>query len=447
MWLRRDLRLDDNVALYHAGTECDAVGVAFVVNPPLLAQPAMGAPLVCAFFDALAGVRARLRTLGSELAIRTGEFATELPALARHIGADAVYYNEDYEPHALERDAAVERALAASGIRTYRYTDHVYFGANEIVRAPASPYRVFTPYKRRWLDARALGPRRPVPSAQRVRAKLLPAAAIGDAGTLPAPEQYGFVREPLTVTVNETEGRRRLRHFLAHGLERYAEDRDVPAIAGTSRLSADLRAGTVGIRECVESAAEAGHDGAWTWISELIWRDFYQMVLRAFPSVVTASFQSAGDRVPWCDADDDFRAWCEGRTGYPIVDAGMRQLNATGWMHNRLRMIAASFLTKHLLIDWRRGALYFEQHLIDADVAANNGGWQWAASTGTDAVPYFRIFNPAAQGRKFDPDGTFVRSMIPELGTAAYPAPIVDHAFARERAIRAFKAANARSGR
>ena len=438
VWLRRDLRLDDNVALYEACAHHDAVCVAFVVNPPLLQSPRIGAPLASVFFDGLRHLREDLRAMGSDLALLTGDFDPELLSLVRRIGADAVYYNEDYEPSAVARDTSVTRVLNDAGIAVHAFTDHVYFGADEI-RSTSGPYKVLTPYKRRWLDMRAIAPRMPYRSRDALRSRLLPRERIGETTSVPKPADYGFDVRITHAKVSEAAALERLEIFLDDAIVRYATERDMPAIDGTSRLSMDLRAGTIGIRTCVEAALQRGGPGADVWVSELIWRDFYQMILRQFPFVAERSFQDSALDVPWNDDEAGFAAWCDGRTGYPIVDAGMRQLNATGWMHNRLRMIVASFLTKHLLIDWRRGERYFEQHLIDADLAANNGGWQWAASTGTDAVPYFRIFNPTTQGERFDPDGTFVRQWIPELGTPDYPPPIVEHKYARERAIAAFK--------
>ena len=427
VWLRRDLRLDDNAALYEACERYDHVALVFVLNPPLLQDPAMGAPLIGAFFSALASLREALRRLGSDLIVLDGDFEQKLLALVRRLEADALFYNVDYEPQAVKRDARVEASLRTAGVPVTRCLDHVYFGADEIL-SPNGPYRIFTPYKRRWLDMRAVAPRRPFPSAAAAKRKLLPLAHLGETGETP--------RAPTLIDLGESAATKKLDAFLDGPAETYAVDRNIPSLEGTSRLSPDLRAGTIGIRTCVERGVASGAD---TWVSELIWRDFYQMILKRHPRVVTESFQPVGDRIPWRDAAEEFSAWCEGRTGYPIVDAGMRQLNQTGWMHNRLRMIVASFLTKHLLIDWRRGARYFETHLIDADVAANNGGWQWAASTGTDAVPYFRIFNPTIQQKNVDPRGVFVSRMIPELGTSDYPPPMVDHAFARARALDAFK--------
>lgn len=463
VWLRRDLRLDDNVALYDACRQSERVCLAFVLNPPLLESDRIGAPLVSVFFDALRALRTDLRKRGSDLAILRGGFIEELRLLARRVGASAVFYNEDYEPAARTRDAAVTEALEEDGIAVAASLDHVYFGANEVTRPDGESYRMFTPYKRRWLEQRAVSARRPVPSAKVIEGKLLSRSTLGE--TQPAPElrEFGFQASPSYPHAGEAIALRRLRDFLGGGIEGYADDRNTPAIDGTSRLSAQLRAGTIGIRACVEQAfakrdASGGHarTSADAWIAQLVWRDFYQTILRRFPNVETAPFIAAGARIAWRDPGEAFERWCRGCTGYPIVDAAMRQLNTTGWMHNRLRMITASFLTKHLLIDWKMGERYFAQRLADADLAQNNGGWQWASSTGTDAAPYFRIFNPVLQSKKFDPQGTFIKRMIPELEampanmvhepwlaplTAAYPPPIVDHAIARDRAIRVFKAA------
>ncbi len=470
VWLRRDLRLGDNTALYEACRHSERVCIAFVISPALLKSPSMGAPLVTTFFQALSALRDDLRTRGSDLAVLCGDFATELCALAKRIDADAVYFNEDYEPHAIRRDASVEAFLHAREIQTHAYTDHVYFSAYEVLQNGGAAYRVFTPYKRRWLDLRSSAPRLPWPSLSALKQRLLPRELIGETRDVPAPEDFGFAARDEYPHVGEALAQAKLRAFLGGPATQYKADRNYPALEGTSHLSPDLRAGTIGIRTCVEDAfAEAQgctpvkRDNVLTWVSELIWRDFYQMILKQYPHVEAGPFLPAAERIPWQSSHADFLAWCDGRTGYPIVDAAMRQLNATGWMHNRLRMIVASFLTKHLLIDWRQGERYFESHLADADVAQNNGGWQWAASTGTDAAPYFRIFNPTAQGKQFDPTGTFVKRMIPELravpvayvhepwlmppliATSAgvvlgtdYPVPIVDHQESRQRAITTF---------
>ena len=442
MWLRRDLRLDDNAALYAACNASERICPVFVVDPELLRSPRIGAPLANVFFSAVAALRADLRDRAADLAVLGGDPAAELPAFAQRIGAEAIFYAEDYEPYALERDERVTASCRRAGIALHACTDHVYFGAGEVERPDGSPYKIFTPYKHRWLQAVENAPRPPLPSKRAARGKLLAGAEIGATGDVPHAEE----------ALSEARALRMLNRFAGgEGIERYGRDRDFPAKDATSHLSPHLRAGTIGIRTCVARALDA-RDG--TWLNELIWRDFYQMVLRRFPHVADGAFLPAGRNVAWRRAPRDFEAWCEGRTGYPIVDAAMRQLNETGWMHNRLRMIAASFLCKHLLIDWRKGERYFEQHLIDADLAQNNGGWQWCASTGTDAAPYFRIFNPVTQSKRYDPDGSFIRSFVPELrtiegarvhepwkisgGVDGYPAPIVEHAFARARALAAY---------
>ena len=430
----------------------------------------MGAPLVQCFFGAAGALRERLRALGSDLVVLLGEPSRELAALQRRIGADAIYYNEDYEPAAIARDARVAEAFRAAGIAALAFVDHVYFGAEEVCRPDGMPYTVFSPYKRRWLDRRAIAPRAPFPSLAAARARLLPLSELGASEEIPSPGSFGFSESRQCPVVSEAEARSQFDRFTRDdGIVRYRTARDFPAENGTSHLSPQLRAGTIGIRTCVEEAAAlsrrdaAGRAGVETWISELIWRDFYQMILKLHPRVATDPFVERAQNIPWRNAEFEFEAWCSGTTGYPIVDAGMRQLNEYGWMHNRLRMVVASFLTKHLLIDWRRGERYFERRLADADLAANNGGWQWSSSTGTDAAPYFRIFNPVTQGERFDPDGAFVRSMVPELANVPsayihapwtmppliaaeaglrlgsdYPLPIVEHAAARARALQAY---------
>jgi deoxyribodipyrimidine photo-lyase len=476
VWLRRDLRLSDNHALYAAAEQSRNVVLTCVLDPILLGSERMGAPIVQCFFSALSALRETLRGRGSDLALLEGDFSRELVTFARHVNATAVFYNVDYEPDAIVRDRAVTDALGKAGIAVRAMVDHVYFGSGEVLQADGTPYRIFTPYKRRWLDRRSVSPLRPFPSKSAVEGRLLSASAIGRTCEMPAPETWGYQSSARFPRVDELTAHRQLDRFLRGAVDRYAKQRDFPAVAGTSRLSPQLRAGTIGVRTCVErafkklsDADESSRGGAAVWISQLIWRDFYQTVLARWPHVAREPFIEAANAIEWRRSENDFRAWCEGRTGIPIVDAGMRQLNVFGWMHNRLRMIVASFLSKDLLLDWRLGERYFEQHLADADLAQNNGGWQWAASTGTDAVPYFRIFSPVVQSRRFDPDGAFIRSMLPELANVPteyihapwempplvaeearcrvgrdYPLPLVDHAIARERAIVAFAPLRAR---
>jgi deoxyribodipyrimidine photo-lyase len=466
VWLRRDLRLDDNIALERATRESEEVVCAFVLDPVLLRSKRMGGPLVAFFFDSLDALRGDLRERGSDLALLEGEFATELATLAARLEADAVFFNEDYEPDALERERHVRAALTKRGIQVESFTDLVYYGPTEIRQANGEPYTVFTPYKRRWLERHAAEPRPPADARRALASRLARREIIGATRATPAPEDFGYTRSAEFPRGGEAHGRTSLTTFVKERLAAYAAQRNFPSVAGTSRISAHLRAGTLGVRRCVWSALEAreraggSQTGYDTWISELIWRDFYQQILANFPQVAHEPFVEAARKIRWRESETDWHAWCEGRTGYPIVDAAMRQLNATGWMHNRLRMVVASFLTKDLLIDYRFGERYFERHLADGDLAANNGGWQWAASTGTDSAPYFRIFNPILQSRKFDPDGAFLRRWLPELAKLDertihepwlpgpleaeaygirlgrdYPERIVEHHEARERAL------------
>ncbi len=467
VWFRRDLRLADHVALERAARASERVVCAFVLDPPLLRGPEIGDALVSFFFDALGDLRASLRKRDSDLALLEGDFLAELRGLAKRTQATALYYNVDYVPSALARDRRVEDGLRADGLRVEGCVDHVYYGADEIRKADGAAYTVYTPYKRRWLERHAQDPRQPADSLQNLARKLARRDAIGVTCDVPEPEAYGRTRSKHFPTGGERKARELLAAFLAERGGDYAEARNFPAVPGTSHLSPHLRAGTVGIRTCVFAALEARHGkrgksvtGIDTWIGELIWRDFYQQILANFPRVATEPFDERAKKLKYRESEADWTAWYQGRTGYPIVDAAMRQINVYGWMHNRLRMIVASFLTKDLLLDYRLGERYFEQHLVDGDTAANNGGWQWSASTGTDAAPYFRVFNPVLQSKKFDPSGEFIRTMLPELAkldgdaihapwTLApleaqardfvlgrdYPDPIVDHAFARERAL------------
>jgi deoxyribodipyrimidine photo-lyase len=462
VWIRRDLRLRDHVALAAAAERSGDVIVAFNLDPALLSSGRIGAPLVQTFFEALRELRGSLRRHGSDLAVLEGDCGEQLTALARRSGAQAVFFNEDYEPRAIARDARAAVALREAGVSVHSFLDHVCFGSDEIRTDADKPYRIFTPYRSRWRDRYAIGPRLPVASEDLIEGKLASPEEIGSTREIPEPEAYGFVSSAAYPHCGEALACDLLEEFLEGGAaESYADARDFPALDATSHISVQLRAGTIGIRTCFarafSKARTSGHGSAVSkWIDELIWREFYQMILREFPYVAEGPFVRVAAGLHWSDDEDAFTRWCEGTTGYPIVDAGMRQLNRTGWMHNRLRMIVASFLTKDLRINWQRGERYFETHLADADLASNNGGWQWAASTGTDAVPYFRIFNPVTQGKRFDPDGAFVRAMVPELRGLAgssvhepwhagalaiegYPAPIVDHASARVAALAMYK--------
>lgn len=469
VWLRRDLRLSDNTALHHAARHSARICVAFVLDPMLLRSERVGAPIVQFFFSALQALREDLRRMGSDLVLLEGAFAGELMALARNVKAQALFFNEDYEPVAIERDRSVQHAFEQSGIAVHHFVDHVYAGASKVLSDSGEPYRIFTPYKRKWLQHQHLSGKAPFPSERLHAGQLLLASELPPSQTVPKPETYSH-RSSTDFPCGSEAARMALTSFLRKGGagRRYAVDRNFPGRNGTSHLSPHLRAGTIGIRTCIAAAVRAAGGGEEranieVWVSELIWRDFYQQILKNYPHVSSKPFRTVAEGLQLRNCDAEFAAWCTARTGYPIVDAAMTQLNRYGWMHNRLRMVVASFLSKHLLQDYRKGERYFEQHLCDADTAANNGGWQWASSTGTDAAPYFRVFNPSLQSRHFDPQGAFIKSMLPELRHVPddfihepwrlppllaaearceigkdYPHPIVDHEMARKRAVEAY---------
>ena len=428
VWLRRDLRTDDNAALYQALQAARRVWVGFVFDRTILDALPRADRRVEFIRDSLVGLDAQLRALaashgvdGVALLVRHGHAAQALPQLATELHVQAVYANHDDEPDALARDAQVRGTLAAAGIALHTSKDHVVFERSEVLTQSGSPFSVFTPYKNAWLKklepyflsaypvARHAGALAPVPVAVETGVPTL--AEIGfeltDLHTLKLPSGAAGAQELLA-------------DFL-HRIDRYDESRNFPSVKGPSYLSTHLRFGTVPVRQLAREAwqrMQEGSRGAEVWLSELIWRDFYHQVLHHHPHVVGHAFKPAYDKIRWehgKHAEALFAAWCEGRTGYPLVDAAMHQINQTGYMHNRLRMVVASFLSKDLGLDWRWGERYFAEKLNDFDLAANNGGWQWAASTGCDAQPYFRIFNPVSQSEKFDTEGKFIRRYVPQL--------------------------------
>jgi deoxyribodipyrimidine photo-lyase len=458
VWFRRDLRADDHAALYHALRDARAVWCVFVFDTGILdALPSRADRRVEFIWHALVELQGALEALGGGLAVLHGEARDLVPAHARALGVEAVYANHDYEPQAIARDAAVEAALAAEH-RVFRsFKDQVVCERDEVLTQAGAPYSVFTPYRTAWLKR-----------ADDFFLKSYPVAAHAgslapDAGR-PVPDlaSMGFAQtnlRSLRIPLGAS-GARTLFEEFAPRMDAYQERRDFPAVRGPSYLSVHLRFGTISIRELARAARARGTAGAQVWLSELVWRDFYFQILWHHPHVVTRSFRPEYDALRFTNRADRFAAWCEGRTGYPLVDAAMRQLNTSGYMHNRLRMVTASFLVKDLHVDWRQGERYFATHLNDFDLSANNGGWQWAASTGCDAQPYFRIFNPVSQSEKFDADGRFIRLYVPELARVPgkyihapwtlppldqqaagaiigrdYPAPIVDHARARLEAL------------
>ena len=472
VWLRRDLRTDDHAALHHALRSARQVWCVFVFDRDILDPLPRQDRRVEFIRDSLVGVDAELRALaashgveGAGLLVRHGWAATEIPALAHSLGVQAVYANHDDEPAALARDAKLRGLLAEQGVALHSSKDHVIFERSEVLTLGGGPFSVFTPYKNAWLKKCEPFYLSAYPVAKHAAA-LAPRPATEPG--VPTLEALGFQKtnlHQLRLPSGPAGAHELLVDFLDR-MDRYHDTRDFPAVKGPSYLSTHLRFGTVSIRRLAREAMqrrEAGSRGAEVWLSELIWRDFYHQVMHHHPRVATGAFKTEYDRIKWehgKHGDTLFAAWCEARTGYPLVDAAMHQLNQTGYMHNRLRMVVASFLTKDLGVDWRRGEAYFALHLNDFDLAANNGGWQWAASSGCDAQPYFRIFNPTTQSEKFDPEGKFIRRYLPqlaalpdklihapwtapplallaagvELGTH-YPLPVVDHAAAREKTL------------
>lgn len=421
-WFRRDLRLADNAGLYHALKNHKQVLPVFIFDTEILEQLQNKEDKRVDFIhQVLLSLQKELTDLGSSLLVLEGKPIDIYQKLLSEYPLSAVYTNHDYEPYAKDRDEAVGNLLKKHGIDFKTFKDQVIFEKNEVVKNDGSPYTIFTPYSNRWKSLLTDFYLKPYPVKSYLE-NLIQVKPF----SIPSLKAIGFEKTGFEFHPPKTD-----ENIIAD----YKEKRDYPAIAGTTRLSLHLRFGTISIRELATKASELSG----TWLNELIWRDFYMMILHHFPHVVTGSFKKQYDNIKWRNNEQEFKAWCEGQTGYPIVDAGMRELNTTGFMHNRVRMITASFLTKHLLIDWRWGEAYFAEKLLDYDLSANNGGWQWAAGSGCDAAPYFRIFNPYEQTKKFDSELKYIRKWVPEFQEFSYPQPIVDHKFARERVLKVYK--------
>lgn len=422
-WLRRDLRLNDNAALYHALKTGNPVLPIFIFDKNILDRlEDKYDKRVMFIYVALNNLNDELKKLDSTLLTY---YATPLEAwkkITDDYTVKTVYTNHDYEPYAKERDEAVKKFLAAKNISFNTFKDQTIFEKDEVLKDDGTPYTVFTPYSRKWKAKLSNFYLKAYPTEKYFNSFFK--TSFKEIAPL---QEMGF--EDTSIEFPSKE-------IITGIIKNYATTRDFPAIKGTSRLSVHLRFGTVGIRELAARAKGLSE----TWLNELIWRDFYMMILWHFPHVASGAFKPQYNKISWNNNEDDFLKWCNGQTGYPIVDAGMRELNETGFMHNRVRMIVASFLTKHLLINWQWGEAYFAKKLLDFDLSANNGGWQWAAGSGCDAAPYFRIFNPYEQTKKFDSDLNYIRKWVPEFEDFNYPPPIVEHTFARNRCLERYKA-------
>ncbi|HTI91029.1 MAG TPA: deoxyribodipyrimidine photo-lyase [Puia sp.] len=424
-WFRRDLRLEDNAGLYHALRNGSPVLPLFIFDRVILDQLENKADRRVEFIHmALGDMQEDLKQMGSTLEIYYGSPLDIFRQLMNEYEITGVFTNTDYEPYATQRDADVKKLLAGKAIPFYSHKDQVIFEKGEVLKDDGKPYTIFTPYSRRWratLNDFYLSSY-PVKKYWSQLLQQRPRA-------IPSLASLGFKK------TGESFPPQLIRTEL---IKKYDKQRDYPGISGTSRMGVHLRFGTISIRALARKAVKLND----TYLNELIWREFYQMILWHFPAVgASRAFKPAYDNIQWRNNEQEFEQWCAGRTGYPLVDAGMRELNATGFMHNRVRMITASFLAKHLLVDWRWGEAYFAEKLLDFDLASNNGGWQWAAGSGCDAAPYFRVFNPTLQAKRFDPDLKYIRHWVPEWETLSYPPPMVDHEEARKRALAVYATA------
>ncbi len=423
-WHRRDLRIHDNAGLYKALEQSSKVIPVFIFDRTILDLLPKNDQRVLFIHQELNKMKQAYRSLGSDMVVLYGDPKVDIPNLAFKYNANAVYTNRDYEPNAIARDQLLFEELKAAQIAFIGAKDQVIFEKNEVTKDDGLPYTIYSPYARKW-KAKL--------SADHFKAfqteKYTERLHQFETEALITLEKMGFEPHQFQSFPQNTTP--------SAIIKKYHEQRDLPAVLGTSRLSLHLRFGTISIRALAKEALALNE----IYLNELIWRDFYQMILFHFPHTVSNAFKAPYDRIVWENDEMQFNAWCEGKTGYPMVDAGMRELNETGFMHNRVRMVVASFLTKHLLIDWRWGERYFAEKLLDFELASNIGGWQWAAGCGCDAAPYFRVFNPEAQQKKFDPKFEYIQKWIPEFGTPTYPKPIVDHRMARERVLDRFKTA------
>ena len=415
-WFRRDLRLEDNTALSHSLNDGIPVLPVFIFDTNIIDELAEDDARISFIHETLSTINNDLQKHESSVFILKGDPESLWRQLIRKYEINAVFTNKDYEPYAITRDAKIKAILAEHGIRLYLYKDQVIFEEKEIVKSDNSPYTIFTPYKNKWLGLFSL--------QGAVSVKTDKSNFLKQNHPFPSLEELGFIRSKIKV-----------RPYDLSVVKEYDKFRDIPALDRTTHLGPHLRFGTVSIRKIARNAAAENT----VFLSELVWREFFMQILFNFPHVVTENFRTKYSHIEWRNNEEEFQKWCAGETGYPIVDAGMRQLNEMGYMHNRVRMITAGFLCKHLLTDWRFGEAYFASKLLDYELASNNGNWQWAAGTGCDAAPYFRVFNPHTQLKKFDPRKEYVRKWLKNLDDPSYPGPIVDHDFARKRVLEAYR--------
>ena len=424
-WHRRDLRIEDNAGLYKALKKSESVIPIFIFDVNILADLPNDDQRVLYIYKKIEKLKTEYINLGSDLKVFFGNPHDVILDFVKKENIQCVFTNRDYEPYALNRDQSLFNSLESMGVDFSGAKDHVVFEKNEVLKADQKPYTIFTPYSKKWKEKVNEFYLSSYPTLNYTRNLI----KIDTLETLIPIQDLGFDSQVKAPFPNE--------EVLIDVINKYEETRDIPSVNGTSRLSLALRFGVISIRKLARMAINTNEK----FLNELIWRDFYQTILYHFPNSVTKAFKPKYDKVEWINDEDLFKKWCEGKTGYPIVDAGMRELNETGFMHNRVRMITASFLVKHLLIDWRWGEAYFAEKLLDFELASNVGGWQWAASSGCDAAPYFRVFNPTLQQQKFDKEFKYIKKWVPEYGTKDYPSPIIEHTYARDRVLATYKKA------
>ena len=424
-WHRRDLRINDNSGLFKALTSGFNVQPVFIFDKQILSNLAKDDQRVAFIYQEIRRLKQQYQSLGTDLLVLYGDPTHSIPDLCSELACSHVFTNSDYEPYAFIRDNEIKIKLSSVNCAFIEAKDHVIFEKSEVTKDDGLPYTIYTPYANKWRKLLTEDQLAPFESSEHTHQL----RQANEFTSLISMEEMGFEAKIKTVFPSNL--------FPETIISNYHETRNFPALSGTSRLSIHLRFGTISIRSLAAYALK--HNA--TYLNELIWRDFYQMIIFHFPKTINNAFKPLYDQINWERNEAHFQAWCDGKTGYPLVDAGMRELNETGFMHNRVRMVVASFLTKHLLLDWRLGEAYFAEKLLDFELASNVGGWQWAAGSGCDAAPYFRVFNPTSQQEKFDPTFSYIKKWVPEFGTSNYPKPIIEHTFARERILARYKQA------